>query len=103
MSVFDANPKIVEFMKERGMLLFSESYDHRYPHCWRCKNPVIFRATPQWFISMDQVGNLTVMEGAESEAGGSLRAMSLREVDEHVKWIPAWGRDRIRNMLAGLL
>ena len=53
--VFDANDPIVEFMRERGVLLFSEKYDHRYPHCWRCKNPVIFRATPQWFIAMDQV------------------------------------------------
>src|SRR4030095_9244268 len=53
--VFDANDQIVEFMRERGVLLFSEKYEHRYPHCWRCKNPVIFRATPQWFIAMDQV------------------------------------------------
>ena len=53
--VFDANDPIVEFMREQGVLLFSEKYDHRYPHCWRCKNPVIFRATPQWFIAMDQV------------------------------------------------
>ena len=52
--VFDANDPIVEFMRERGVLLFSEKYEHRYPHCWRCKNPVIFRATPQWFIAMDQ-------------------------------------------------
>lgn len=89
LSVFDANPKIVEFMRERGALLFTEQYNHRYPHCWRCKNPVIFRATPQWFISMD-----------EARAGEqSLRAMALREVDERVQWIPAWGRDRMRNML----
>ena len=55
-SVFEANPKIVDFMRERGVLLFTENYEHRYPHCWRCKNPVIFRATPQWFISMDRAG-----------------------------------------------
>jgi isoleucyl-tRNA synthetase len=91
MRVFDANARIVEFMRERGVLLFSENYDHRYPHCWRCKNPVIFRATPQWFISMDDAG-----DGEQS-----LRAMSLRETDERVKWIPAWGRDRMRNMLKG--
>ena len=111
LSVFEANPKIVEFMRERGVLLFTENYDHRYPHCWRCKNPVIFRATPQWFISMDQAGrpveadldrsdegggNPTVREGAEA-----LRAMALREVDERVNWVPAWGRDRMRNMLTG--
>jgi isoleucyl-tRNA synthetase len=100
LNVFEANPKIVEFMRERGVLLFSENYDHRYPHCWRCKNPVIFRATPQWFISMDESrgSSPTVREGSEST---SLRAMALREVDERVKWIPAWGRERMRNMLAG--
>src|SRR5258708_17685667 len=53
MSVFEANPKIVEFLRESGALLNVEQYNHRYPHCWRCKNPVIFRATRQWFISMD--------------------------------------------------
>ena len=51
--VFEANSRITAFMKETGALVFSEEYEHRYPHCWRCKNPVIFRATPQWFISMD--------------------------------------------------
>jgi isoleucyl-tRNA synthetase len=94
LSVFEANPKIVDFMRERGVLLFSENYEHRYPHCWRCKNPVIFRATPQWFISMDSTSD-------NGEAGESLRAMALREVDERVQWIPAWGRDRMRNMLKG--
>ena len=57
LTVFEANPKIVDFMREQGVLLFSENYEHRYPHCWRCKNPVIFRATPQWFISMDEGGH----------------------------------------------
>ena len=89
MTVFEANPKIVEFISERGVLLFTEEYDHRYPHCWRCKNPVIFRATPQWFISMDEGG------------AKSLRTMALKEVDDRVQWIPAWGRDRMRNMLKG--
>ena len=116
LSVFEANPKIVEFMRDRGVLLFTENYDHRYPHCWRCKNPVIFRATPQWFISMDQAGNEAVekdeddrdrsnftsnfIDGEMLEAQ-SLRAMALREVDDRVEWIPAWGRDRMRNMLKG--
>jgi len=102
-------------MRERGVLLFSENYDHRYPHCWRCKNPVIFRATPQWFISMDQASadhpvekdedgrdrsNFTSnFADGETFEGSSLRVMSLREVDERVRWIPAWGRDRMRNML----
>ena len=61
-NIFKANPKIVELMRENGSLLFSENYEHRYPHCWRCKNPVIFRATPQWFISMDE----TAKSGAEN-------------------------------------
>jgi isoleucyl-tRNA synthetase len=94
LTVFEANPKIVEFMRERGVLLFSEDYNHRYPHCWRCKNPVIFRATPQWFISMDNTAG-------DGSAADSLRVMALREVDERVKWIPAWGRERMRNMLKG--
>jgi isoleucyl-tRNA synthetase len=91
-NIFTANPKIVELMKANGTLLFSENYEHRYPHCWRCKNPVIFRATPQWFISMD----------AEATTGEeiSLRANALREI-ESVKWHPLWGIDRMRNMLKG--
>ncbi|PYS81528.1 MAG: hypothetical protein DMF70_09165 [Acidobacteria bacterium] len=128
LTVFEANPKIVEFMRERGVLLFTEDYNHRYPHCWRCKNPVIFRATPQWFISMDNTANAdsaepnaetrgtsptpgspagqpgwggTVREGSTFDASQSLRVMALREVDERVKWIPAWGRERMRNMLKG--
>jgi isoleucyl-tRNA synthetase len=84
LNVFEANPKIVEFMREHGVLLFSENYDHRYPHCWRCKNPVIFRATPQWFISMDD--------------GNSLRTAAEHEIRESVGWIPAWGRERMLNM-----
>jgi isoleucyl-tRNA synthetase len=104
--VFEANEKIVEFMRDKGVLLFSENYEHRYPHCWRCKNPVIFRATPQWFIAMDQAHTSAVEsnEDASSErkANGDdgLRAASLREI-ENVQWIPAWGVDRMRNMLKG--
>lgn len=108
-SVFEANPRIVEFMHERGVLLFSENYDHRYPHCWRCKNPVIFRATPQWFISMDRVGGVAVEKDedgrdrsnfTENFDENGLRAAALREI-ENVNWIPAWGRDRMRNMFRG--
>jgi isoleucyl-tRNA synthetase len=104
--VFEANEKIVEFMRDKGVLLFSENYEHRYPHCWRCKNPVIFRATPQWFIAMDQTHTSAVEsnEDASSErkanGDGGLRAASLREI-ENVQWIPAWGVDRMRNMLKG--
>ncbi len=112
LSVFAANPKIVEFMRERGVLLFTEQYDHRYPHCWRCKNPVIFRATPQWFISMDKAGGDVIEKDedgrdrsnfTENFSDGShlgLRDAALREI-EQVKWLPAWGRDRMRNMFKG--
>ena len=90
MSVFEANRPIVEFLKESGALVFTEQYGHRYPHCWRCHNPVIFRATPQWFISMDRA----------AEGGDPLRRAALREI-ENVNWVPAWGRDRMRNMFTG--
>src|SRR2546429_2041214 len=86
--VFEANPKIVEFMRGEGVLLFSEDYHHRYPHCWRCKNPVIFRATPQWFVSMDAVD------------GSSLRQRALDEIAK-TKWHPAWGEGRMSNMFKG--
>ena len=110
--VFEANAKIVEFLGERGALLFSENYSHRYPHCWRCKNPVIFRATPQWFISLDAHAPEAAAEqdedgrplsnytDNEQDAPESLRAGALREV-ERVEWVPAWGVDRMRNMLKG--
>src|SRR4029078_12902694 len=91
MSVFEANPAIVDFMRERGVLLFSENYEHRYPHCWRCKNPVIFRATPQWFISLDHVAE-------NDEWGQSLRGGAEREIESSVNWVPAWGRERMLNM-----
>ncbi len=90
LSVFEANPKIVEFLRESGALLNVEKYDHRYPHCWRCKNPVIFRATPQWFVSMDNVG---------TEAA-SLRESALREIAK-VNWHPSWGEGRMGNMFKG--
>ncbi len=112
-NVFDANPKITAFLRENGALLFSETYEHRYPHCWRCKNPVIFRATPQWFISMDRESASAESERDEDgrvrsnfidneidEQVQSLRAGALREI-ERVNWFPAWGRDRMRNMLKG--
>ena len=86
--VFKANPKIVELLKSRGVLLGFEKIEHSYPHCWRCHNPIIFRATEQWFISM---------EGAIP--GGTLRSRSLEEIKK-VVWDPAWGEERISNMIA---
>jgi len=87
--VFDANPKVEAALAERGRLWHRESFQHSYPHCWRCHNPVIFLATAQWFITMDQ----------PSSNGKSLREMSLEAVRQ-VKWLPTWGDERIHNMLA---
>ncbi len=115
-NVFEANPRIVDFMRERGVLLFTESYEHRYPHCWRCKNPVIFRATPQWFISMDQAGGPIVerdedgrdqtnftenFSDSSPSAAKPLREAALLEIETNVEWFPAWGRERMRNMFRG--
>ena len=82
--VFEANKHVIAVLKERGALLHEETLKHSYPHCWRHKTPVIFRATAQWFISMEQVG---------------LRKAALREIGK-VKWMPAWGESRIGNMIA---
>jgi isoleucyl-tRNA synthetase len=81
--VFRANETIVDILKERGRLLSTEDHAHSYPHCWRCKKPVIFRATEQWFISMEHE---------------DLRKRCLQEV-ERVAWVPSWGRERIQGML----
>ena len=87
-TVFEANQPIIELLKSRAALLHTEKLEHSYPHCWRCHNPVIFRATEQWFISME-----TPMEG------GTLRARALDEIKK-VRWDPAWGEERISNMIA---
>jgi isoleucyl-tRNA synthetase len=81
--VFDANPKIVDHLRSIGSLLHHEPFLHQYPHCWRCKNPIIFRATPQWFISLDRDG---------------YRERALEAIRK-VRWIPAWGEERITNMV----
>jgi len=82
-SVFQANNHITAKLKKEGVLLAEGSITHSYPHCWRCRQPVIFRATPQWFISMDKTG---------------LRKKALEIIDT-VKWIPGWGRERIYGMI----
>ncbi len=84
MNVFEANSVIDEDMKKDGTLLKESELVHSYPHCWRCKNPVIFRATAQWFISMDKDG---------------LREKVLDEIKK-VRWIPPWGEERIANMVS---
>ncbi len=96
--VFKANPLIVELLKSRGVLLGLEKIEHSYPHCWRCHNPIIFRATEQWFISME--GKLSPPADASGSDGGTLRTRSLDEIKK-VKWDPAWGEERITNMVAG--
>ena len=88
--VFDANPRIEEALHERGRLWHREPFQHAYPHCWRCHNPVIFLATSQWFIAMDRGTN----------GSKPLRAAALEAIDRDVKWVPSWGRDRIYNMIA---
>ncbi|MCP4643843.1 MAG: isoleucine--tRNA ligase [bacterium] len=84
MMVFDANKKVTEDLRESGALLHGEDFSHSYPHCWRCSNPLIFRATPQWFIGMDETG---------------LRDKAVAAVDK-VHWVPEWGQERIRGMIA---
>lgn len=97
MQVLDANPKVEAALAERGRLWHRENYDHSYPHCWRCHNPVIFLATSQWFIAMDTPPVDTPRpEGVET---GDLRPRALAAIDS-TRWIPAWGRDRIYNMIA---
>jgi isoleucyl-tRNA synthetase len=86
--VWDANAPIIELLKKRGALLHQEKVEHSYPHCWRCHHPIIFRATEQWFISME-----TPMDG------GTLRSRTLEKIKQ-VKWDPAWGEERISNMIA---
>jgi len=99
--VFKANPIIIELLREHGALLHSDKLVHSYPHCWRCHNPVIFRATEQWFISME-----TPMPGGDrGSVGGrgsekdTLRTRTLEEI-KHVKWDPSWGEERLSNMIA---
>src|SRR5205807_2051222 len=90
--VFDANPNVEEALKARGRLWHRESFSHQYPHCWRCHNPVIFLATSQWFIRLDEVPTADAHKG--------LRERALAAIDKDVAWVPAWGHDRMYNMVA---
>src|SRR5688572_20617998 len=83
-TVWGANPKIVAHLERVGALVAEVSLTHTYPHCWRCKNPTLFRATEQWFITLDKDG---------------LRARTLEAIRRDVRWIPAWGEERIYNMV----
>ena len=81
--VFDANVPILKYIAELGMLLGKKNIHHQYAHCWRCKNPIIYRATEQWFASVD-----------------GFREAALNAIHNEVTWIPAWGEPRIHNMIA---
>jgi len=93
LSVWKANPVIIQLLKEKGALLAASEFEHSYPHCWRCHNPVIVRATEQWFIGMD-----TPMQAPDGSAS-TFRDRALAEITR-VKWDPAWGQERITNMVA---
>jgi isoleucyl-tRNA synthetase len=88
LSVDDANPRIVEWLREKGSLVASGKIAHSYPHCWRCKQPVIFRATEQWFVSMDSAA-----EGVRPLRAGAMDAISK------VEWIPGWSINRMSAMV----
>ena len=81
MTTSESNPVILEDMKQSGMLFASEEITHSYPHCWRCKTPIIFRATPQWFCSVDSF---------KDEAAAACKGL---------RWLPAWGEDRMISMI----
>ncbi len=83
-TVFEANPLVIEKLKQVGHLILDKRLSHSYPHCWRCKQPVIFRATTQWFISME---------------ANDLRQRTLDAIRRKVRWIPAWGEERIHSMI----
>ncbi|MDR0514145.1 MAG: isoleucine--tRNA ligase [Coriobacteriaceae bacterium] len=85
MSVWEANPRIIAWLEERGMLFAAKRMTHSYPHCWRCHKPVIFRATDQWFVSMDRT---------------RLRERALHAIREEVQWVPEWAVNRIGSMVA---
>jgi isoleucyl-tRNA synthetase len=87
-TVFEANQPIIELLKSRHVLMGESKITHSYPHCWRCHNPVIFRATEQWFIGMES-----------AMSGSTLRQRALDEIGK-VKWDPSWGQERISNMVA---
>ena len=83
--VFDANKNIIARLKERGSLIYSGQVSHSYPHCWRCKTPIVFRATSQWFMDINKDG---------------LRQKLLKAADKDVSWVPAAGKERICAMIS---
>jgi isoleucyl-tRNA synthetase len=92
-TVWAANPIIIAMMEENGALLASADFEHSYPHCWRCHKPVIYRATEQWFVGMETP--VQRADGSET----TFRQLAIEEIDK-VVWDPAWGKERITNMIA---
>ena len=84
LNVYEANQRIIEKLQKLGALLFNGKIQHSYPHCWRCKNPVIFRATRQWFMKIDE---------------NNLRSRLIQAIKERIQWIPEAGKDRIAAMV----
>lgn len=82
-NVFDANPMVVDLLKKKGVLIYTDDISHSYPHCWRCKKPLIFRATEQWFMSIDH---------------NDMRKLG-QEVTETTQWVPSWGKLRFKGMV----
>jgi isoleucyl-tRNA synthetase len=93
--VFDANPAVEAALAERERLWHRSTFSHQYPHCWRCHNPVIFLATSQWFVRLDGEAAVACDDGERR----TLREAARWAIDARVRWIPAWGRDRIYNMV----
>lgn len=85
MNVWEANGPIIRYLDEKNLLVHHKPYEHSYAHCWRCHNPIIYRATEQWFMRVDH---------------DDLRQRTLKEIDDGIRWIPGWGQDRIHNMMA---
>jgi isoleucyl-tRNA synthetase len=93
--VFKANAPIIRLLEERGALMGRHNLEHKYPHCWRCHNPLIFRATEQWFISMET----PILSPKEDKSEVTFRQRALDEI-KRVTWDPSWGEERISNMVA---
>ncbi len=104
-TVFAANPFIIEHLRERGALMGQADIYHSYPHCWRCHNPVIFRATEQWFIGMETPMPYSTrarsFDEDEDDAGdATFRERALQQIHGEIQWDPKWGEERIANMIA---
>ncbi len=104
-TVFQANPDIIEHLRERGALMGQAEIYHSYPHCWRCHKPVIFRATEQWFIGMEtampySASSRSFDEGEDDAGDRTFRERALEQIHNQIQWDPKWGEERIANMIA---